>query len=121
MAAVGRNSAVPAVIIGVVVGFATHLIALWGVLVSVGIFGASVLEVGGDPTSFVIAGISGVLWGAIVRWTFTPGRVRKLAVLSFILTWALVGLATYEFNRWWWLSLAAQLMSALKGASRVRQ
>ncbi|MGV8852985.1 MAG: hypothetical protein ACOH1M_10515 [Rhodoglobus sp.] len=92
------------ILLGLAMALVAHLIALRGLLVSVGVFGESEEAAAGDVFIYVAAGLLSLLWG-IAAW-FLPSIRPKVAVLSFIGGWAVIGLATFSLNLWWLLSVA---------------
>jgi len=101
------------VVSGLVIAVVVQLIALPGFLVGVGVFGASPDVAAKDAYIYIAAAILSTLWGYIA--SVLPSLRPRLAVLSFIVSWATIGVTTFGLTAWWLLSIAVVAVGAVLG------
>ncbi|EAR24536.1 hypothetical protein A20C1_12932 [marine actinobacterium PHSC20C1] len=101
------------VVAGFGVAVVVHLIALRGFLVGVGVFGASGDAAASDVSIYVVAGLLSATWG------FSASVLRslrsKVAMLSYVVAWAAIGLFTFSLNLWLALSVSTVIVGGLLG------
>ncbi|MEV8254717.1 hypothetical protein AB0O95_12225 [Rhodoglobus sp. NPDC076762] len=98
---------------GALVALVAQIIALRGFLVSVGVFGASEGGAANDISIYIVAGLFAAGWGVFA--SILRGLHTNAAVLSYLASWAAIGLFLISLNLWWLLSIGVTIAGLLIG------